>query len=58
MKYSSLLLLPLGLLSLAGCVFDNTPARPAATTTTYVAPTPSTTYVTPGSTTTTTVRTQ
>jgi hypothetical protein len=65
MKYSSLLL-PLGLLSLTGCIIDTTPPRPATTTTyvapppatTYVAPPPTTTYVAPpGSTTTTTVRT-
>jgi hypothetical protein len=55
MKHSLMLLLPLGLLILSGCVFDNTP-RPA-TTTTYVTPAPSTTYVTPATTTTTTVRT-
>jgi hypothetical protein len=56
MKYS-LLLLPLGILSLAGCVVDNTPARSAGTTT-YVTPPAATTYVAPSSsTTTTTVRT-
>ena len=43
-------LLPLGLLSLAGCVVE-TPA-PTRSTTTYVTPAPTTTYVAPVPTTT------
>ncbi len=52
MRYSWVL--PLGLLSLAGCVIETPTPRttttyvtPAPATTTYVAPAPTTTYVTP-----------